>query len=933
MSRLTPFRPLIFLVLGLLAFVLFLALPPRMVEYLWMDNLGFASVFWRNVGLRTGLFLVGFVLATMYFAANVWFIYSRFSVLRWRTMFATERGPTPEFELTPSRFRMIGFGVAAFLGLFFALQATALSSHTILFLSNGSTGIAEPIFGRDVSFYLLKLPLLGAMQSFVLALGVLGIALTVGAHVWIGSVTVDKGKLIAPRPVIRQLSVNISVFLLAWAAGYFLRRYELLYTSGGTVFGIGYIDHNILIPVYWVMIVATLILVGLVIMNLQKARARLLGVAVVGYFMVMILGLGVVPAIIQRFSVEPNELQREHVYLENNIEFTRWRTDSTSVEEREYPAETTLTYADVVENNDIIRNIRLWDPRLLIQTFRQLQEIRTYYQFYSVDIDRYEIEGEVRQVMLSAREIAQRLPSQADTWINRHMQYTHGYGIAMNEVADVGPEGTPRLLVQDLPPISDVGFEVPRPEIYYGMGTPTYRIVNTDVPELSYPRGDDNVYTHYDGVGGVQLNSFFRRALFALFHADANIVLSDLIHDQSRMQFWNRVQERVRRVAPFLRLDEDPYLIVTDEGLVWMQDAYTISRTFPYSEPSRRQNLNYIRNSVKVVVNAYHGTVDLYVTEPDDPIIQAYQQFYPGLFRSFDEMPYELRRHLRYPQDMFTIQIERFARYHMTQPQVFYNNEDLWTRPREQYGGQTIAMEPYYVITQLPGETGLEFSLMTPMTPEARGNMIAWIAARSDAEHYGQLVAYKLPKDRLIYGPVQVESRIDQDTEISQQLALWDQRGSRVIRGNLMVIPIERSFLYVEPVFLIADGNQIPQLRRVIVSFGERVAMERTLDEALASIFQEELRPLVARGEVDDDVLAPLLGDRSEEDFRRARETLDRAMEALRDGNFGVFGTRLEELRRILDSPSASRAVPPADTMGTALSAAPASTAPVSLDR
>lgn len=917
---------------GLLAFVLFLALPPRMVEFLWMDNLGFSTVFWRNVSLRTGLFLAGFVIATLYFAANVWFIYSRFSVLKWRSMFAAERPATPEFELTPGRFRLIGFGVATFLGLFFGLQASALSSQTILFLGNGATGVAEPIFGRDVSFYLLTLPFLSALRSFVLALGVLGISVTVGAHVWIGSVTVEKGKLIAPRPVIRQLSVNIVVFLLAWAAGYFFRRYELLYTSGGTVFGVGYIEHNVLIPVYWIMIAATLLLVALVVMNLQKARARLLGVAVVGYFLVMILGLGVVPAVIQRFSVEPNELQREYAYLENNIEFTRLAYGLDQVEEREYPAETSLTYEDVVANDAIIRNIRLWDPRLLIQTFRQLQEIRTYYQFYSVDIDRYEIEGEVRQVMLSAREIAQRLPSRADTWINRHMQYTHGYGIAMNEVADVGPEGTPRLLVQDLPPISNVGFEIPRPEIYFGMGTPTYRIVNTDVPELSYPSGDDNVYTHYDGVGGVQLNSFFRRALFALFHADANIILSDLIHDQSRMQFWNRVQDRVRRVAPFLRFDDDPYLIVTDEGMVWMQDAYTVSRTFPYSEPSRRQNLNYIRNSVKMVVDAYHGTVDLYVTEPDDPIIRAYQQFYPGLFRSFDEMPSELRRHLRYPQDMFTIQVERFARYHMTQPQVFYNNEDLWTRPREQYGGQMIAMEPYYVITQLPGEEGLEFSLMTPMTPEARDNMVAWIAARSDAEHYGRLIAYKLPKDRLIYGPIQVESRIDQDTEIAQQLALWDQRGSRVIRGNLMVIPIESSFLYVEPVFLIADGNQIPQLRRVIVSFGERVAMEPTLDEALASIYQEVLRPLVARGELGEDDLGPVFDTRSETEFRRAREALDRAMEALQEGNFGAFGTRLEDLRRILDSPSTQPATTQADTLG-ALSVAPAATAPVSPDR
>jgi uncharacterized protein len=917
MPQRSPLRPFIFVALGFLAVILLLALPPRAVEFLWMDNLGYASVFWRSVSLRAVLFIGGFLVAGTYFAANIWFIYSRFSDLRWRSVVGGERTQVPEFELTPGRFRLIGLAAACVLALFFGLQSLALSNQVILFLGDANVGVVDPIFGRDVSFYLLTLPMLGAMQSFVLALGVLGMVVTVGAHVWVGSVTVDKGRLIAPRPVIRQLSVNIAVFLTAWAFGYFLRRYDLLYASGGTVFGVGYIDHHVIIPVYWVMFVATLLLVALVILNLQKARARLVGVAVVGYFVVMIVGLGVVPAIMQRFSVEPNEFQREYPYLEHNIALTRLAYGLDRVEEREYPAEASLTYADVLENADIIRNIRLWDPRLLIQTFRQIQEIRTYYQFYGVDIDRYEIEGEVRQVMLAGREIAQRLPSQADTWINRHMQYTHGYGIAMNEVADVGPEGTPVLLVQDLPPISSVGLDVPQPAIYYGMGTPTYRIVNTHVPELSYPSGDDNVYTHYSGTGGVQLSSMFRRALLALFNADANIILSDLIHSESRIQFWNRVQDRVNRVAPFLRLDNDPYLVVTETGLVWIQDAYTVSRTFPYADPTRRHNLNYIRNSVKVVVDAYHGTVDLYVVEPDDPLIAAYTQFYPDLFKSFAEMPDGLRRHLRYPQDMFTIQIERFARYHMTQPQVFYNNEDLWTRPREQYGGQNVPMEPYYVITQLPGETELEFSLMTPMTPEARDNMVAWIAARSDPEHYGSLIAYKLPKDRLIYGPIQVESRIDQDTEISQQLALWDQRGSRVIRGNLMVIPIERSFLYVEPVFLIADGNQIPQLRRVIVSFGERVAMERTLDEALASIFQEVLRPLVARGEIDEDVLGPMMGDRTEEEFRRARETLDSAMDALRDGNFGAFGTRLEELRRILDSPARPGISPqPNDTLG-----------------
>ena len=900
-----PRTPIVYGALAVVLLVVLLVLPGRLVQLLWFDALGYAQIFWRTLGLQVVLFAGGFLLAALYIGANFRYVYKHHESLRWRGSFSG--GPKLPDEiavvLTPERLRNISIAATIFVAFFFGAHFGGRFEQFLRFVYGTPTGVVDPIFGRDISFYLLTLPYLDILQSAVMTLPVVSIMLLIGALVWMGAIGVEKGKLIAPRPVIRQLSVNLVVLILAWGAGYFLRRYELLYRSEGTVHGIGYIEHNIVIPALWAMVIASIVLAGLLLFNLRKARPGLLGIGVVGYIGVLILGLMVIPAVVQRFSVEPNELQLEAPYLENNIRFTRMAYGIDNVVRREYSPDMNLTYDDILDNEVTVRNIRLWDPRLLIQTFRQIQEIRTYYQFYEVDVDRYMIDGEMRQVMLAARELSQQLPDRADTWINRHMQYTHGYGITMNEVAEVGPEGTPLLLMRDLPLVSEIDLDVGNPAIYYGEHTPTYRIVNTDVPELAYPAGDENVYTHYDGRGGVQLSSFWRKLLFTIYLGDTNVILSDLIHDESRIQFWNRTRDRVRRIAPFLRLDDDPYLVVTADGLKWIQDAYTVARTYPYSEPDNRARLNYIRNSVKVVTDAYHGTVDFYVFDEDDPIINAYRSFYPDLFRDQSELPEVLSRHLRYPQDMFDIQVSKYTRYHMTTPQVFYNNEDLWTRPREHYGGREQAMQPYYLLTRLPDEEELDYLLMTPLTPEARDNMISWVAARSEPGRYGELVVFQLPKDRLIYGPAQVESRIDQDTEISQQLALWDQRGSRVIRGNLMVIPIETSFIYVEPVFLIADATEIPQLRRVIVSYGERVVMERTLDEAMARLFDGDIARIAQARDVDlSDLPADLLVDpEARRNLSRAQQAFNRAMESLRDGNFGVFGDRMDELERILN--------------------------------
>ena len=542
----------------------------------------------------------------------------------------------------------------------------------------------------------------------------------------------------------------------------------------------------------------------------------------------------------------------------------------------------------LADNRQTIDNIRVWDWRPLSETLRQLQQIRTYYKFGDVDVDRYDFGGTKRQVMLTARELSGTLPGKAETWLNRRLQYTHGYGLAMSLASEKTPEGSPVLMIKDVPPRSVDGHVVERPEIYYGENIPGYRLVATSVREFDYPKGDRNVYTRYEGRGGVPIDGFWRRLLFAWHQSDVNIAITSYVTAQSRLQFWRDVKERVQRIAPFLVLDRDPYLVLSQGRLYWIQDAYTVSSLFPYSEPYQGE-FNYIRNSVKAVIDAYDGDVSFYAIDKDDPVLAVYRAALPTLFREFTDMPDDLRQHLRYPQDLFEAQVEMYSKFHMTVPQVFYNGEDLWAAPREKYGGRIINLKPYYVLIKLPGETELQFLLMTPLTPANRDNMIAWMAARSDLPGYGELLVYKMPKERLVLGPIQVEATIDQDTSISQQLSLWDQRGSRVIRGSLLVIPINQSFVYVEPVYLIAENSAIPQLKRVIVSDGEKLAMEPTLREALDAVFGLDVKePERPPAGAQDDTIG------------EAREALKTAEEALRVGDWALFGRAMEQLKTLL---------------------------------
>ncbi|HEY3304788.1 MAG TPA: UPF0182 family protein, partial [Candidatus Binatia bacterium] len=563
------------------------------------------------------------------------------------------------------------------------------------------------------------------------------------------------------------------------------------------------------------------------------------------------------------------------------------------IESKDFPAEERLTAADLKRNEATIKNIRLWDHRPLLATYGQLQEIRTYYKFVDVDNDRYLIDGGSRQVMLSARELSyQHLPSRI--WINEHLTYTHGYGVVFGPVNQVTPEGLPEFFIKDIPPVaSKPALRVTRPEIYYGELANDYVFVKTKASELDYPAGDQNVYTNYEGSGGVSVGSFWRKLLFSARFATLRIALSNDVTGQSRILYHRQIQERVAKIAPFIKFDRDAYLVIAQGGrLFWIIDGYTTSSRYPYSEPVPKLG-NYIRNSVKAVIDAYNGAVDFYVSAPDDPIIQAYGKIFPGLFKPPEQMPEEIRAHIRYPQDFFTVQAHMYATYHMQDPQVFYNKEDVLSIPHRSIGGRETEMEPYYTIMRLPGETREEFVLLLPFTPNKRDNMRAWLAARSDPPNYGKLIALDFPKAKLIYGPRQIDARIDQDAVISQQLSLWNQRGSQVIRGSMLAIPIEASLLYVQPLYLAAEKGSLPELKRVIVAFGNQIAMEETLEQSLDRIFGG--RSAQARAPEGREAVSKekTLANQAAEHFARAQEYL-------RQGNWAAFGEELKRVEELL---------------------------------
>jgi len=854
-------------------------------EYLWFRALGYEPVFWMYRALKLGLLVLGFATVLAWLGVNL-----RFAVRHLREAPGASAliwfAPQSSTRRVPGNLTAGAVLVALVLGFIMQSQWDAL----LRLLWAQSYGLSDPIYGRDIGFYLFALPFLERLQNTLLTLSLLTTGVVLWAYFDAGLLRFDRSHGLEGSPPVRwHALLNVALFLALFAWGFYLDRYALLQSSDGAVYGAGYTDTHIARPALSGLALATLALALLVLVPRFARHGRPMILALGGYVVLNVVGAGIAPWLVQSFRVEPDELELETPYLRYNIAFTRAAFGIDAVDERSDVELHALGAAALERNGETVDNIRLWDWLPLRNTYRQLQRIRAYYEFSDVDVDRYAFGGAYRQVMLAARELSDALPGGNDTWVNRRLQYTHGYGAAMSLSAEKSAQGNPILLVKDLPPETVAGIALDEPAIYYGEQMSGYRIVNTAIAEFDYPKGDNNVYTRYRGHGGVRLDSFWKRLLYAWEEGDTSIAIASYITPRSRIQYWRTVAERVGRLAPFLHLDEDPYPVISNGKLYWVLDAYTLASRFPYAEPYRG-DFNYIRNSVKVVVDAFQGDVSLYVMDPADAVLRVYTEALPSLFAPLERMPEDLRRHLRYPQALFQAQVEKYSTYHMTAPQVFYNREDLWAAPREKYAGEVVSMRPYYVLMRLPGESTLQFLLMTPLTPAGRDNMIAWVAARCDFPGYGELVVYKLSKEHLIVGPIQVEALIDQDTGISQKLSLWDQRGSRGLRGNLLVIPMDHSFVYVEPVYLIAEDTDIPQLKRIIVSDGRRLAMAPTLGAALERVYNLDVPGPSA--------VAPAAPSPSR--LARARDKLAAAEDALREGQWEAFGQALQELKRLL---------------------------------
>jgi hypothetical protein len=900
-------RVTLLLAIGVAA-VLALEAVPFYTDWLWFEEVGYLAVFLRIAATRGGLLvgvgLLTFVFLTLNLRAAV---RARPPDVFWEL--EEPLGLPSRVVLEPLLQRLLK-PVTAVLAFLIGLSASAEWQTLLLYRNARTFGVTDPLFERDVAFYVFELPLWQRGLSWIFGVVLLALLATTVVY-FLGRVLV----LTARGPVITargraHLLILLALLLLVKAADFWLDRFELLFSQRGAVFGATYTDVHATLPaLQWLAVLAVLCGVTALAHVFRRSTRPVLA-SVVVLAVGWIGGVWVFPTLVQRLRVAPNALVAESPYIAHHIRLTRRAFALDRIEERDFPARETLSAGDLARNAQTLKNVRLWEHAPLLATFAQLQEIRTYYRFVDVDNDRYVVDGEYQQIMLSARELSyQNLPRDiqgrdADRqWINEHLQYTHGYGAVVGPVNRITGQGLPELYVKDIPPASTkASLRITRPEIYYGEVPSEFVFVRTRSQEIDYPSGDENVYTTYQGQGGIEVGSFWRRLLLSIRFGSYRILLSPEITSESRVLFHRQIGERVRRIAPFFRYDADPYFVIRDNGrLAWLLDGYTGTDRFPYAERVPGFG-NYVRNAVKVVVDAYDGTVRFYIADNQDPLVRAYAAAFPGLLEPIEEMPADLRAHVRYPAGFFAVQARMYATYHMQDPRVFYNKEDLWSIPRTSDGSRDRELDPYYTIMRIPGESREEFVLLMPFTPLRRDNMIAWLAARSDGPAYGSLVAFLFPKQRLVFGPRQIGARIDQDAVISQQITLWSQRGSTVLRGGLLAIPVEDSLLYVQPLYLAAEKGSIPELKRVIVAYGEQIAMSETLDAALQTIFGGR-RPGAPAGGPVEAGQRETLGESVTGLVGRAWEAWTSAQDALRRGDWGAYGEaqrRVEEALRAL---------------------------------
>jgi uncharacterized membrane protein (UPF0182 family) len=874
-------------------------------DWLWFTELNFQNVWLTRWSYQFFSFVVFFLIALL-------ILWGNWHLARRRAIKATPPYNPRFLQITGVKWILTG--IALFLAFGFASSISVRWDEFLLFLNRVPFGTNDPIFNRDISFYLFELPVYEALQQWLVSLLLLTTIGVLAIYAANNVIEIQRGKWRPQESVeLRQhVALLLGLILLLWASGNIFEIFNLNYSSRGVVFGASYTDINASLYALYGQIAFMALAAVVMFVNVFRLSLRPLLVAGGLWLLTTILVGGIYPALLQRYEVEPNELVRETPYIQYNIDFTRLGFNLDKIEVREFQQVDPLNQSDIAENSEVLSNIRLWDYRPLQATYTQLQALRPYYVFGEVDIDRYNIDGEIQQVMLATRELDKtKLPSLS--WVNEKLEFTHGYGIVMNPVNRFTTDGQPEFFIKNLPPESSVDLNVTQPEIYYGELDNDEVFVGSDRDEFSYPSGNENVYSSYQGTGGVPLDNFLKRLAFAVRLGDTNVLLSDEINTQTRLQIHRQIQERVEMITPFLALDSDPYIVLTDDGkLIWIQDAFTLSSRFPYATPDSATGINYIRNAVKITIDAYNGTVNYYVTDAADPIIQSYSNAFPGLFQPFSDMPENLQSHLRYPEDLFNIQTQQYLRYHMTDVRVFFNQEDVWQIPQEVFQGNQQPMEAYYVIMPLPGAAESEYLLIQPFNPTGKDNMIAWMAVRNDPENYGELVVYKLPKQELVFGPLQVESRIDQEPTISQQFSLWDQGGSNVIRGNLLVIPLNDSFLYVEPIYLQADTSALPELKRVIVATDTRIAMDTSLEGALAALLLETPGEIVVEDAVGTAIspegnntntpiqTAPIDAN-VEELISAANAHFEAAQAAQRSGDWATYGTELTALEETLN--------------------------------
>ncbi|MEW5706888.1 MAG: UPF0182 family protein [Actinomycetota bacterium] len=873
-----------------------------LTDWWWFKQVGYSAVF---LGILKLKILTGAISGFIFFI----FLYSNLLIAKklappFPYWYGSQESPLYNilrFIKSPAFmrfFNLVLLTVALIAALGIGVSTSTYWDVVLKYINQTAFGVKDPVFGLDISFHMFSIPFFRGLARIGLQALIIAIILTGLLH-WInGGITFRNGTASFSPRTKAHLSVLLGLLFVLIGISYKLSTYNLLQSGTGVIYGAGYTDIHAKLPALNILFYSSLIAGVLSLVNIYFRGWKLPAGSLAFIIAMSILAGSIYPAIVQQYVVSPNEIEKETPYIKQAIKFTNLAYGLDKIKEKPFSAEQALDKTAIRNNKQTIDNIRLWDWKPLEKTFKQIQSIRLYYDFMDVDVDRYLIDGDYRQVAVSARELnTNDLPDNAKTWVNQHLVYTHGYGVIANKVNEFTDDGLPNLIIKDIPPKTSIpNLKIKRPEIYFGEATDNYIIVHTKTREFDYPMGNENKYTKYEGKDGVKLGSFFKEAAFAFRFSSLKLLLSSAITDNSRIIFNRNVVDRANTIAPFLSYENDPYIVIDEGKLYWIIDGFTSEKGYPYSEPFDGEN-NYIRNSVKVVVDAYNGDVNYYVFDKKDPVIQTYRKAFPGLFKDSSEMPAGLTKHIRYPESLFVIQSNMYTTFHMKDPQVFYNKEDLWNIPKEIVEGKEADVEPYYMVIKLPGEEKEKFMMMTPFTPVKKSNMIAWMAAKCEPEEYGQILVYRFPKQKLIYGPMQIEARIDQTPNISQELTLWNQRGSRVIRGNLFVIPIEDSLLYVEPLYLQSEQTELPELKRVIVAYGSKIVMENNLESALEEIFGKSGAPAKPYAPKPTSELTP---SSIKELIEKASSQFEAAQNNLREGNWAGYGEEMNNLQDTL---------------------------------